>query len=87
MCFCIDDASKDMPLIVELSNKQGQGGFTEKDYHEASKISKMLSPVLSTGVMLDYRKRTIRRCDITNELLNNIKTVLETYILSRHETF
>ncbi len=82
MCVFIKDQTNDMSIVVELSEKIG--GFTEKDEVDAMLFSKLITDVLSSSVMLEYRRNDIRRCDITNKILNNITKVItfETFIFS-----
>ncbi len=75
MCFVIEDLSNDMSLLIELSEKPTATGFTEDDEMKANMFSKRVSAILTSSVMLDHRKRAVRRNDITNKVINNIKQV------------
>lgn len=73
MCLLIEDMSNDMSLVLELSEKQSE--FTEDDQEKALVYARRISSTLTTSILLDFRKRAVRRNEITNKIINNIKTV------------
>jgi len=78
MCLHIPDLTTESSLVVELSGKAGD--FTVQNEMEANLFCKRVSCIVSSSVLLDYKKKAGQRSNITNEVLNNIKAVSYTYV-------
>lgn len=69
----ISDQTGEAPVIIELSQKQG--GFTYQDEEQCLLFAKRASSIISSSILLDYKKKAIRRHGIRNEVLANIGEV------------
>ncbi|ODN01952.1 cGMP-dependent 3',5'-cyclic phosphodiesterase [Orchesella cincta] len=73
LCIPISEHSGEAPLILELSQKQG--GFSYHDEEQIQLFAKRAAAILSSAILLDYKKKAIRRHGIRNEVLANIGEV------------
>ncbi|CAL8137479.1 unnamed protein product [Orchesella dallaii] len=73
LCIPISEHSGEAPLILELAQKQG--GFSYHDEEQAQLFAKRAAAILSSAILLDYKKKAIRRHGIRNEVLANIGEV------------
>lgn len=73
LCVPIAEHSDEAPLILELSEKPG--GFSHQDEEQAVLFARRAATILSSALLLDYKKKAIRRHGIRNEVLANIGEV------------